>query len=38
MTRPGVLGERTLALFFLGVLLFNPGLSASEEGFFIFFS
>ncbi len=26
MTRPGVLGERTLALFFLGVLLFNPPL------------
>ena len=24
MTRPGMLGERTLALFFLGLLLFNP--------------
>ncbi|MCG8359118.1 MAG: hypothetical protein MI920_26435 [Kiloniellales bacterium] len=26
MTRPGAIGERTLALFFLGLLLFNPPL------------
>ncbi len=26
MTRPGAAGERTLALFLLGLLLFNPPL------------
>ena len=26
MMRPGMRGERTLALFFLGLLLFNPPL------------